>query len=113
MSTSTSTGSGALDVLSVLKATQAISGEIDLEKLLMKMIKIVVENAGAQRGCFLLESEGQWLIEAEGIADQDEAVVLQSQPLVLSGKERLSAGIVHYVSRTRETVVLGDAAGGD
>ncbi len=109
-STSTGTGSGALDVLSVVKATQAISGEIDLEKLLMKMIKIVVENAGAQRGCFLLESEGQWLIEAEGVADQDEAVVLQSLPIEQAGTQRLSAGILHYVSRTREVVVLGDAA---
>ncbi|MDZ7266965.1 MAG: AAA family ATPase [candidate division KSB1 bacterium] len=105
-STSTGTSSGALDVLSVLKATQAISGEIDLEKLLAKMIKIVIENAGAQRGCFLIESENGWLIEAEGFADQSEPRVLQSQPLAGT----VADGIVHYVSRTREAVVLGDAA---
>ncbi len=106
--TGTSTGatSGALDVLSVLKATQAISGEIDLAKLLAKMITIVIENAGARRGCFLIESEGEWLIEAEGFAEQNESSVLQSRPL----GETAAAGIVHYVSRTRETVVLGDAA---
>jgi len=105
-STSTGASSGVLDMLSVLKATQAISGEIDLEKLLAKMITIVIENAGAQRGCFLIESEGEWLIEAEGFADQSAPRVLQSQPL---GKT-VAAGIVHYVSRIRETVVLGDAA---
>jgi len=112
MSTSTSTGasSGTLDVLSVLKATQAISGEIDLPKLLMKMIAIVIENAGAQRGCFLIESEGRWLIEAEGFADGSAPAVLQSRPIEETGKQLLSAGIVHYVSRARETVVLGDAA---
>ncbi len=99
-------GGGALDLLSVLKATQAIAGEIDLAKLLAKMITIVIENAGAQRGCFLIESDGEWLIEAEGFADQSAPRVLQSQPL----GETVAASLVHYVSRTRETVVLADAA---
>jgi predicted ATPase/signal transduction histidine kinase len=104
--TSSTSAAGALDFLSVLKASQTISGEIDLEKLLKKMIAIVIENGGAQKGYFLLERNGQWLIEAEGAADRQETVVLQSLPVAA----KLSEAIVNYVSRTRETVVLGDAA---
>lgn len=111
---STTTTSGAFDVLSVLKATQAISSEIELERLLQKMIHIVIENAGARKGCLLLEQDGEWFIEAEGRAEGGEAHVLASIPLPAqpeAGAARtISPAIVHYVSRTRETVVLAEAA---
>lgn len=51
-STSTTDGGSgaALDLGTVMKASQAISGEIVLEKLLASLMKTVIENAGAQRG---------------------------------------------------------------
>ena len=49
-----------------MKASQAISGEIMLNKLLENLMKIVIENAGAQIGYLILEKQGQWVIEAEG-----------------------------------------------
>lgn len=109
LTTDTTSGSeGALDFLSVLKASQAISGEIDLEKLLAKMIKIVVENAGAQKGCLVLEKDGRLVIEAEGGFEAREVTVLQSLPLD-SHPGRAPASIINYVRRTRENVVLNDA----
>jgi GAF domain-containing protein len=108
-STSTVSATGALDWLSVLKASQALSSEIDLEKLLQKMIKIVIENAGAQRGVLLFEKEGHWHIEAEGAAEREAAVVLKSLPMEVNGRHELPSAIVHFVSRTHETVVLSDA----
>ena len=104
----TSSTEGALDFLSVLKASQAISGEIDLEKLLAKMIKIVVENAGGQRGCLVLEREGRLVIEAEGGFETDVVTVLQSLPVETS-PDRVPAAIVNFVWRTHENVVLNDA----
>ncbi len=104
----TSSTEGALDFLSVLKASQAISGEIDLEKLLAKMIKIVVENAGGQRGCLVLEREGRLVIEAEGGFETDVVTVLQSLPVETS-PGRVPAAIVNFVWRTHENVVLNDA----
>ncbi len=52
----TTTGSqNILDLASVLKASQAISGEIVLEQLLEKLMGVMIEYAGAQHGHLLLE----------------------------------------------------------
>ena len=60
------TSSGALDLASVLKASQALSSEIDLDRLLEKMMLIVLENAGAERGVLIMEEGNQLLVRAEG-----------------------------------------------
>ena len=65
MSTSGQEVSGGLDLASVMKSTQAISGEIKLEKLLNSLMKTVIENAGAQRGILILEKSGELLVAAE------------------------------------------------
>ena len=43
-----------LDLTSVMKASQVISGEIQIEKLLSRMMQIIIENAGAEKGCLIL-----------------------------------------------------------
>ncbi|MEB3826256.1 GAF domain-containing protein, partial [Phormidium sp. CCY1219] len=102
----TTTDSGkALDVTSVLKASQAISGEIILEKSLAKLMKIMIENAGAQKGVLILEKAGKLFIEAAGSVESDEFTVLQSLPL----ENNLPVSLVNYVARARETVVLDEA----
>ncbi len=100
-------GSDRLDLASVLKASQAISSEIALADLLRKMLRLVMENAGAQRGVMLLEQGGAWSIAAEGAVAQDEVSVLQGRPLV--GSESLCVAVVQYVINTKTTVVLHDA----
>ncbi|NQE33805.1 AAA family ATPase [Microcoleus asticus] len=105
----TTTGSGNhLDIAAVMKASQAISGEIMLDKLLSSLMKILMENAGAQKGYLILLSQGQLLIEAEGTIDDELVTVLQSIPVETC--QELSSAIVNYVSRTQESVVLDDAA---
>jgi predicted ATPase/signal transduction histidine kinase len=96
-----------LDWESVMKAARAISGEIVLDKLLIALMKIALENAGAQRGLLILEKESQLVIEAEGAVNRDEVTVLQSVPVGTSSD--LPTTVVHYVERTKEPVVLGDA----
>jgi len=98
----------SLDLKSVIKATQAISGEIILEELLRKLMEIVIENAGAQRGFLILEKNGRWLIEAEGTADEKDVRILQG--IDLEESEELSRSIVRFVARSHENVVLDDAA---
>lgn len=99
--------STTFDFTSVLKASQAISREIVLDRLLMALMGIVIENAGAQRGILLLEKEGRLVIEAEGEIDHDEVAVLQSVPVETS--TNLPTTIVRYVERTKEPVVLSEA----
>ncbi|MDJ0533203.1 MAG: AAA family ATPase [Xenococcaceae cyanobacterium MO_207.B15] len=102
-----------LDLTSVLKASQAISGEIKLEKLLQKLMKIVIENAGAQKGFLILNNEGNLFIEAQGIVDTDNLTILQSIPLESVDPETsiplLPTTIINYVARTQKYIVLNDA----
>ncbi|OQW95402.1 MAG: hypothetical protein BWK79_02585 [Beggiatoa sp. IS2] len=107
ISTSTQlTTSVRLDLDSIMKASQALSQEIILGKLLEKMLQTVIENAGAQRGLFISnQGEHHLTIEAEGTVNPPTMTVLQSLPL--EGKVPLV--IIHQVIRTREAIVLSDA----
>ncbi|MEG4234505.1 AAA family ATPase [Microcoleus sp. Pol11C3] len=106
--TTTSTGSGgSLDLATVIKASQALSGEIVLSKLLAKLMKIAIENAGAQSGIFILQKSDNLLIEAYGTVDSD-VEVLQTIPVEKS--QQLPISLINYVARTHENVVLNDAS---
>ncbi len=105
-----STASGSIiDLMTIFRATQALSGEVVFEELLKKLIRIVLENAGAEKGFLLLEDEASQalLIQAECVGNQP-IHVLQNQPF--EKHAHLSVGIIQFVIRTWETVVLGDAA---
>jgi predicted ATPase/signal transduction histidine kinase len=97
--------STVLDLDSVTKASQTLVGEIVLSKLLEKMMHIVIENAGAERGFLLLPQDEQWVIEAEGAIDNKEITTLHSLP----AENHLPEAIISYVARTQENVVLADA----
>ncbi len=104
---STTAGGNFLDLNTVVKASQTISGEIQLGKLLEKMMKILFENAGAERGFFILKDKGKWFIQAEGNANADTISVLQKKPV--EGNPDLSPAIVNYVARTKGIILLNDA----
>jgi predicted ATPase/GAF domain-containing protein len=105
-STSGSQSSETLDLASVIKASQAISGEIVLEQLLMKLMKILLENTGAQTGYLILEQGGKFAIEASGTVEADSITVLQSLPL----ETRVPISIVNYVARSRESIICNNAS---
>ncbi|MDZ8185757.1 MAG: AAA family ATPase [Nostoc sp. ChiSLP02] len=95
-----------LDLMTVMKASQALSGEIVLSKLLAKLMQIVLENAGAQSGYLILEIDGNLLIEATATVEQKEAIVMQSQPVATS--EALPISVINYVARTHENVLCSN-----
>ncbi|MGK7923913.1 MAG: AAA family ATPase [Spirulina sp.] len=105
--TSDSSNSTVLDIASVMKATQAISSEIVLDKLLASLMKILVENAGAQRGILLLSRGNRLIVEATKEAEFAEVSASKSIPL--EDFKMISTRLVRYVTRTRETVFLHDA----
>jgi len=105
--TTVKSGSGYLDFITATKASQAISKEIKLENLLAKIMRIIIENAGAEKGVLILKSNGDLLIEASAVIDSDTAEVLQSIPIDKS--EELSESIVRFVYRSGESLVLHDA----
>lgn len=98
-----------LDLNTVIKSSQAISGEIVLSQLLRRLMEIVIENAGAQRGFFILQESNQLVIVAESDTTLEEIKVLQASP-VATQADRLAVSIINYVARTKENVVLDNAS---
>ncbi|MBD0346071.1 MAG: GAF domain-containing protein, partial [Coleofasciculus sp. Co-bin14] len=105
--------SSCLDLKSVLKASQALSSELELETLLTQMIGIVIKNVGAEKSYLILNKDGQWVIEASGTIASDEVQVLQSIPIEAvsysSDSPMVSNAIANYVIRTQKSLVLHDA----
>ncbi|MFY0564486.1 trifunctional serine/threonine-protein kinase/ATP-binding protein/sensor histidine kinase [Archangium lansingense] len=99
----------ALDLVSVIKASQAISGEVVLTELLEKLVRIVVENAGARSGLLVFEGERPLIAVARSTSwDGEGTVTLHDNPEQLPIE--FSRAIMRYVERTHTVVVLGDAS---
>jgi PAS domain S-box-containing protein len=102
---------GELDVETVVKASQALSSEMVLDKLIGKLMRIAVEYAGAERGLLILLGGEEPQIEAEATTGSGRVEVAVRQAPVMSSDLPQSA--LHYVMRTRERVVLDDASAGN
>ena len=101
--------SGALDLISVVKACQAISSEIVLDKLLAKLMDIVVENAGAQRGVLILAKGNELTVHVDTHPEAGMAAEARVLPVAAERYPSVAQGIVNYVARTGESVILNDA----
>ena len=95
-----------LDLTTVLKASTAISGEIVLKNLLRTMMKIVIENAGADRGILLLNHDSALLIQAR-YDGADDIEVLQGTPI--GSGELVAESVIQYVNNAHESVVVNNA----
>jgi predicted ATPase/serine phosphatase RsbU (regulator of sigma subunit)/tRNA A-37 threonylcarbamoyl transferase component Bud32 len=107
--TSTTTDSSRLDLLTAVRATQALAGELELGKLLERLMRTLVENAGAQKGVLLMNHDGALEVEALVTTDPHRIQLGLRQPLEQSTE--LATSVVQYVGRSKEAVVLGNASG--
>ncbi|RKZ85388.1 MAG: serine/threonine protein kinase [Candidatus Parabeggiatoa sp. nov. 3] len=102
--------SSILDLATVIKASQAISDERHFEQLIQKMMQIVMENVGAERGVLILEKQGEFWLEAEGRVEKECKVTLHALPLEKAGEEWLvSTAVINTVLRDKIPLVLNDA----
>jgi PAS domain S-box-containing protein len=97
-----------LDVASVVKASQAVSSEIVLPRLIERLMTIALENAGADRGLLILPAEDDYLIQAEAQATGDRIDVALCQKPIRG--ITCPESLVRYVIRTHENVILEDAS---
>ncbi|MDB9510472.1 AAA family ATPase, partial [Kamptonema animale CS-326] len=104
--TSSSSASIALDLAAILNASQTISGEIELEKLLSSLISIVIENAGADKCVLMLLRDDRLLIKGS-ITEGTNPVVLQRIPV--EDSQDIPLKLIYKVKHSRQTVVLFDA----
>jgi predicted ATPase/signal transduction histidine kinase len=103
---STSAIASTLDFATVLKASQALATDLVLDRLLARMTEIIIENTGAQAGSIVLHVNGGLFVHA---AKRPGAEVSVTGGVPLAAARDVSEGIVSYVMRTAECVVLGDA----
>jgi PAS domain S-box-containing protein len=96
-----------LDVGTVLKAAQAVSGEIELSKLIETLLRIAVEHAGSERGLLILFAGDKPRIEAEATTGRGRVEIMLREAAVSPAE--LPVSMVHYVMRTRQSVILDDA----
>jgi GAF domain-containing protein len=104
---STTGGSSHIDLSTVIKASQVLAGAIVLDQLLAKLMKILLENGGAQTGLLILSNNGKLTIEATGQFDPPKVEVLQS--IAVEAGDDMPVGMFKYVERTLEDIVLSEA----
>jgi predicted ATPase/signal transduction histidine kinase len=97
----------SIDFNAVIKASQAISGEMQLDAILKKLIQVLLENAGAQKIYYLAQKDNNYYVRAEGEAENEVVNVLMEKPVSAND---LPIKILDYVDRTHEVVVLDHAA---
>ena len=95
--------SDTIDLATMLKVSQSLAGEIELEKLLSTLLQIVLENAGADRCVLLMPQEDGWAIEAMAQLGQSEPMV-QSMPLENAQLVPLSS--IETVKRTLQPLTI-------
>ena len=97
-----------LDVETVVKASQAVSSEIEIRSLIETLMRIAVEHAGAERALLILFTDNEPRIAAEAIiGDGNIEVTLRSSAVTPT---ELSESVLHTAVRTRESVILDDAS---
>lgn len=102
----------SLDQESLIKLSQLISGEIEFNKLIKKLMTVFIGNAGAEKAILILKDNDQWFIEAE--QRKNEELNIQRSVLFDDKSDSISANLVsisicQFVMRTSETVIVEDA----
>ena len=95
------------DTEALMRSAQAIAGELVVEKVLERLLRLAVQNAGARRGVLVLVRNERLTLEASVTVDPDLVRIGPSVPV--EGCTDIPLGIINYVYRTGEPVVLGEA----
>jgi len=97
-----------LDLATVIRVSEAVSGEIVFEKLINTLMSSAIEHVGAERGLLILPRGDKYQIEAEATTGSDNVNVVLKQALVTAAD--LPMSVFHYVLRTKESLLLHDAS---
>jgi len=105
--TATSTDSSdAFDLAAVVKVSQAVSGEIQQQRLLETLMAVALENAGAEKGALIVSQTETPTVVAQAFFDQK----CNTEPIPLSSCREVPQNLVNYVLRTQKPLVFDDAS---
>ncbi|MDY6900767.1 MAG: GAF domain-containing protein, partial [Cyanobacteriota bacterium] len=97
----------ALDFASILKASQALSSEIQLEELISKLMQVVMQNAGAKKAALILLNEDTSTLILKAIASSSESIKLLNLPY--QDSQDIPTTLINHVKRTQKIIVLDNA----
>ncbi|MEO1374090.1 MAG: AAA family ATPase, partial [Cyanobacteria bacterium J06635_10] len=103
-SSSSSSISETLDFASILKASQALSSEIQLSQLISKLMQVVIENAGALKGALMLFESNHLMLKA--VATTSDIKLLN---LPYENSSEIPNAVINHVKRTQKIIVLDNA----
>jgi signal transduction histidine kinase len=97
-----------LDLATVIRVSEAVSGEIVFEKLINTLMSSAIEHAGADRGLLILSRGDEYGIEAVATTGKEAVTVSQRQASITSAE--LPESVLRYVIRTHEAVIIDDVS---
>ena len=93
---------------SIIRASQSIAREITIEKVIEKLLELLLKDTSANKAYFLIEKEGQISIIAEGFKGRHPQINLQST--LLDKYPAIAQSVIYYVIRSRKLISLDDAS---
>jgi PAS domain S-box-containing protein len=97
-----------LDLTTLLKVSQSVSGEIVLEKLIETLLRTAIEHAGAERGLLIMPRGAELRIQAEATTASSSVNIGLTDKAITSAD--LPAQVVQYTARAQESIILEDAS---
>ncbi len=108
-SSGSKSGTSFLDFETLIKSTQTLSQEVNFEELMPKMMRVVMENAGAEKAFLIQNYDGEFFIEAKGDLTQTQSTQFLHQS-VEGDSNLVPRTIINYVVRTMQPLVLDNAS---
>jgi predicted ATPase/signal transduction histidine kinase len=117
--TTNTTASDSLDLAAAIKASQAVSGEIEFEQLLSTLIQVVMENAGASKCALILRQSDSarnssltddWQIAMSTVSSHGTSICTVLRSIPLDSSEDVPMTLINYVKRTQEIFVIDDVS---
>lgn len=108
---SSSFSTDSLDLQTVIKTSQALSSEVNLNGLFSRMIKIVMENAGATACTILLKENGEWSQRATNRLSEsnlDQSFKMIPAKTEFASQLELPLSVALYAIRTRKSLTLNN-----
>ena len=99
-----------IDLVSVIKASQALSGKIEREQLLYTLLKIVMENAGASKCVLILNTSEETELKVEAVCSSSklETDTIDFLSETLESSQEIPISLINYIKRTEEILVINN-----
>ncbi|MBF2065456.1 MAG: AAA family ATPase [Calothrix sp. C42_A2020_038] len=110
ITSSSSLMTSVFDLATIMKASQAISGEINLERLLTVLMQVVLENAGASKSVLILVKNEQMFLEAEALVAPTGKVTCTLNTNLPPVDSIVPISILNYVKNSSKYLLIDDSS---